>query len=131
MTYLNLNAGDEVGVARRTRYGLSSAAFGRVVKINGHGHIWVDTGKDLLVKFDKHGNSYKNTLGPSLIDAVRLRIEMAIEAKRKDRVRVAREMEEVLKSGWSYSGTWHPSQERIDALKNLVDEMEKLVDTAD
>jgi len=131
MTHLNLKVGDEVGVARRSRYGLASAAFGRVVKINGHGHIYVDTGKEVNELFDKRGNSYKNPYGPSLIDAVRLRIEMAIEAKRKDRARVAREMEETLKDGWSYSGTWHPSQERIDTLKNLVAEMEKLVDTAD
>ena len=131
MTHLNLKVGDEVGVARRSRYGLASAAFGRVVKINGHGHIWVDDAYGGIGKFDKQGNSYKNRYGPSLTDAGRLRIEMAIEAKRKDRVRVAREMEQALKEGWSYSGTWHPSQERIDTLKNLVAEMEKLVDTAD
>jgi hypothetical protein len=131
MTYLNLNVGDEVGVARRSRYGLASAAFGRVVKINGHGHIYVDTGKEVNQVFDKHGNSYRSEYGPSLIDALRLRIEMAVEAKRKDRARVARKMEETLKEGWSYSSTWHPSQQRIDTLKNLVAEMEALVDTVD
>jgi len=131
MTHLNLNVGDEVGVARRSRYGLASAAFGRVVKINGHGHIYVDTGKEVNQVFDKHGNSYHSEYGPSLVDALRLRIEMAVEAKRKDRARVARKMEETLKEGWSYSGTWHPSQQRIDTLKNLVAEMEALVDTVD
>ena len=126
MAYLNLNAGDEVGVARRTRYGLSSAAFGRVVKINGHGHIWVDTGKDLLVKFDKHGHSYKNLYGPSLVDAAQLRAELAHEAERKERARLARELEAELKSGWSYSGTFHATAERIAAMKNLLADLEKV-----
>jgi glycine/D-amino acid oxidase-like deaminating enzyme len=128
MTYLNLNAGDEVGIARRSRYGLASAAFGRVVKINGHGHIYVDLGKGDYVRFDKNGNAYKNSYGPSLVDADKLRKEIAQEERRKDRARVAREMEQALKDGWSHSGTWHPSQERIDTLKNLIAEMEKLVD---
>jgi len=79
MTYL-IKVGDEVGIAQHSRYGLTSAAFGRVVKINGHGHIWVDTGKDLYLKFDKHGNSYRNEYGPSLRDAQRLRSELAVEA---------------------------------------------------
>jgi len=37
-------------------------------------------------------------------------------------------MEQALKEGWSYSGTFHVSQERVDTLKNLLAEMEKLVD---
>ena len=128
MTYMNLNAGDEVGIARHNRYGFASATFGHVVKINGHGHIYVDTGKGDYVRFDKRGNAYKNNWGPSLVDAAKLREQLAAEQVRKDRSRVAREMEQALKDGWSYSGTWHPSQERIDTLKNLVAELENLVD---
>lgn len=128
MAYLNLNAGDEVGIARHGRYGFVSATFGHVVKINGHGHIYVDTGKGDYVRFDKRGNAYKNSYGPGLVDAAKLREQLTAEQVRKDRSRVAREMEQALKDGWSYSGTFHATAERIAAMKNLVAELENLVD---
>ena len=121
--------GEEVGIVRRNRTygGLSMACFGTVTKINGHGHIFVQSG-DIEYRFTKTGHAYQNEWGPRLTLAALLRAEMAHEAERKERARVARELEAELKAGWSYSGTFHASEERVAALKNLVSELEKLVD---
>lgn len=122
--------GETVGAVRRSRWGsVVSARFGTVTKINGHGHIHVDMGNETVV-FTRRGDAYKNEWGPSLIHAAQLRAQLDIEERRKEQVRVAREMEQTLKEGYAYSGRFFVSQERVDALKNLVAAMEKLVDTA-
>tara|TARA_B110000971_G_scaffold213628_1_gene244677 strand:+ start:54 stop:446 length:393 start_codon:yes stop_codon:yes gene_type:complete len=130
MTYLNLNAGDEVGIARRSHGSLMGAKFGIVVKINAYGHIYVDVGELVPLRFDKDGNAYKVSYGAGLVNAVALRDEIAFQEKRKAQARIVREMEQALKEGWSYQGTWYATQQRVDTLKNLVAEMEKMVDTA-
>jgi flagellar hook protein FlgE len=124
------SVGAEVGIVRRNRSygGLSMARFGTVTKINGHGHIFVQS-EDKEFVFTKRGAAYKDSYGPSLISAGRLSNELAREAERKERARVARELEAELKSGWSYSGTFHATAERIAAMKNLVAELENLVDS--
>ena len=122
--------GEEVGIIRRNRSysGLSMARFGTVSKINGHGHIYVQCGEHEL-RFTRRGDSYKSeNYGPHLCHADLLRVEIAREEQRKNRARLAREMEQTLKDGWSYSGTFHVSQERVDTLKNLLADLEKLVD---
>ena len=122
--------GEEVGIIRRNRSygGLSMARFGTVSKINGHGHIFVQSG-DQEFRFTRRGDAYKSeNYGPHLCHAAQLRAEMAREDLRKERARLAREMEQTLKDGWSYSGTFHVSQERVDTLKNLLADLEKLVD---
>ena len=121
--------GEEVGVVRRhSRDGtVLSSRFGTVTKINGHGHIFVQSG-DTEYRFTKTGDAYKDNWGPSLMHAAQLRAQIAADERRKEQVRIAREMEQTLKEGYSYSGRFFVSQERVDALKNLVAEMEKLVD---
>jgi hypothetical protein len=122
--------GEEVGIIRRNRSygGLSMARFGTVSKINGHGHIFVQSG-DKEYRFTRRGEEYKNwEYGPHLCHANQLRVEIAREEQRRNRARLAREMEQTLKDGWSYSGTFHVSQERVDTLKNLLADLEKLVD---
>lgn len=119
--------GTEVGVVRRGRSGgLMLAKFGTVTKINGHGHIFVKSG-DTEYRFTKTGNAYKDQWGPSLIHAAQLRTQMAADEQRKDRISAARDMESVLKGGWSYSGTFHVSQDRVDQLKALVAKLETLI----
>ena len=51
--------GQEVGygVWSSLSVGVRSAGFGKIIKINGHGHITVDNG----VVFDKHGNARPDT----------------------------------------------------------------------
>lgn len=120
--------GETVGAARRSRWGsIVSARFGTVTKINGHGHIYVDMGNETLV-FTRRGDSYKNQWGPNLMFAAQLRTELATEERRREQVRVAREMEQTLLKGYSHSGRFFTSAERVTALKNLVAEMEALVD---
>lgn len=123
-----VKVGEEVGIARRHRSGtLLSSKFGTVLKINGHGHIFVQSGDETLC-FNKRGDAYKNEYGPSLIHAAQLRSQLAADAHRREQVRVAREIEQILKDGYAYSGRFFASQERVDTLKNLVAQLEKLVD---
>ena len=121
--------GEEVGVVRynRTYGGIVFAKFGTVTKINGHGHIFVQS-EDKEYRFTQTGDAYKDQWGPSLIHAPQLRAQLAAEQRRKEQVRVAREMEQTLKEGYSYAGRFFVSEERVAALKNLVAEMEQLVD---
>jgi hypothetical protein len=126
-----ISVGEEVGIVRRhSGYGtLLTAMFATVTKINGHGHIFVqwDNGEKEM-RFTRTGDAYKNDHGPRLTHAASLRAEIARENQRKAKVRLAREMEQELKNGWSYSGTFHVNKERLDTLKNILAEMEKLVD---
>jgi flagellar hook protein FlgE len=125
-----IQVGDEVGIVRRSRtYGtLHTAKFGTVTKINGHGHIYVQVG-DQELRFTRNGYAYKDeNYGPNLIHAAQLRAEIEQEERRKKQARVAREIEQQMKNGWSYSGRFFVSQERINQLKDLVNELELLVD---
>ena len=86
MFAVKLNVGDEVGFGRNARFGLISTGFGRVTKINGHGHITLDTGK----VFDKHGKERGTNYGVNLIDADALRVSIAQadeQRERRDRIR--------------------------------------------
>ena len=121
-----MNIGQEIGIARSTRYGYMNIQYGHIVKINGYGHIYVDTGKGDYIKFDKNGKSYKNHYGPELVDADKLRAYEAAEAKRKKVNETVRSIEQTIKDGWSYSGTWHPSTDRIEALKAAISELEMM-----
>jgi hypothetical protein len=122
--------GEEVGIVRqhRTSGTLLTARFGTVTKVNGHGHIFVQS-DDCEFVFNKRGNAYKDDYGPNLMHAAKLRMIQASEERRKEQVRIARAMEQELKEGYSYSGRFFPTQERIAALKNLLAEMEKVVDS--
>ena len=122
--------GEEVGVVRQhSRDGtILNSRFGTVTKINGHGHIFVQCGEQEL-RFDRRGNAYKDRWGPILMNADKLRSYLESDARRKEQVRIARAMEQTLKDGYSYSGRFFPTQERIAALKNLLAEMEKVVDS--
>jgi hypothetical protein len=122
--------GETVGVVRQhSRDGtILNSHFGTVTKINGHGHIFVQDGSGEERLFDRRGDAYKDKWGPSLMDAAKLRNHLAADARRKEQVRIARAMEQELKEGYSYSGRFFPTQERIAQLKTLLAEMETLVD---
>jgi hypothetical protein len=120
--------GEEVGIVRQHRHGtILMSRFGTVTKINGHGHIFVQSG-DQEYRFTRRGNAYKDNYGPGLMHAAQLRSIQASETRRKEQVRIARAMEQELREGYSYSGRFFPTQERIAALKTLLAEMETLVD---
>ena len=126
----DIAVGEEVGVVRRNRNwgGILFSKFGTVTKINGHGHIYVQSG-DQEYRFTRRGYAYKDDYGPGLMHAAKLRMIQEGETRRKEQVRIARAMEQELKEGYSYSGTFHVSQERVDTLKNLLADLEKVVDS--
>ena len=120
--------GETVGIVRQHRHGtILMSRFGTVTKVNGHGHIFVQS-DDKEYRFTKTGDAYKDNYGPSLMQAAKLRMIQESETRRKEQVRVARAMEQELKEGYAYSGRFFPTAERIAALKTLLAEMEKLVD---
>ena len=123
------SVGETVGIVRQHRNSgtIRMSRFGTVTKINGHGHIFVQS-DDREFVFNRRGAAYKDDYGPNLMHAAQLRKIMESEARRKEQVRIAREMEQTLKEGYSYSGRFFPSPERIAQLKNLLAEMENLVD---
>ena len=127
-----ITVGEEVGIVRRNQSygGFIVARFGTVTKINGHGHIFVQWNNgEKEMRFTRRGSAYKDDyLGPHLVHAAQLRAELAADDRRKEQVRVARAMEQTLKEGYAYSGRFFASQELVAALKNLVAEMEQLVD---
>lgn len=124
--------GEEVGIARTSRSGtFLTARFGTVTKINGHGHIFVQSGEQEL-RFTRYGKTYKDEhgYGPSLIHAPKLRAQLANEERQKTQSQLARDIEKTIKDGFAYSGRFFPTQDRLAELKRLVGELEKLVDTA-
>jgi len=120
--------GEEVGIVRRNRSygGLLLAKFGTVTKINGHGHIVVQC-DDKEYRFTKRGDAYKDDYGPSLIHAASLRAEMARDNRRKAVNTVARELEQKVKDGWGYSGTFHATETMISELEALVAKLKESV----
>jgi flagellar hook protein FlgE len=124
------SVGAEVGIVRRNRSygGLSMARFGTVTKINGHGHIFVqwDNGEKEM-RFTRRGNAYKDDYGPHLCHAEQLRVEQAREEKRKTINTVARELEQKVKEGWGYSGTFHATDTIIEDLEALVAKLKENV----
>jgi hypothetical protein len=123
------SVGEEVGIVRQHRHGtILMSRFGTVTKINGHGHIYVQS-EDKEYRFTRRGYAYKDDYGPGLMHAAKLRMIQEGETRRKEQVRIARAMEQELKEGYSYSGRFFPTAERIAALKNLLAEMEKVVDS--
>ena len=132
MAYGNFEiaVGDEVGIARASRYGgFLSSRFGTVTKINGYGHIFVQSG-DQELRFTRRGNAYKDNFGPSLIDAAQLRAQLVEVERQKTQSQLAREIEQTIKGGFAYSGRFIPTQERLDQIKQLLGELEKTLDTA-
>lgn len=123
---MNFDIGKEIGLARGTRYGYTNIRFGHIVKINGYGHIYVDTGVGDLIRFDKCGRAYKDAYGPYLVDPDHLRRYMAEEKKRKEIADTVRQIETTIKGGWSYNGVWHTNADRIAALKTAVAELERI-----
>jgi flagellar hook protein FlgE len=124
------SVGAEVGIVRRNRSygGLSMARFGTVTKINGHGHIFVqwDNGEKEM-RFTRRGYAYKDDYGPHLCHAEQLRVEQAREEKRKTINTVARELEQKVKEGWGYSGTFHATDTIIEDLEALVAKLKENV----
>jgi len=120
--------GQKIGIARSTRYGLTSCAFGTVTKVNGHGHIFVDVPKLGERRFDKYGDSYKDEWGPSLINADDLRTYLTREKKQKEQRHAATALQKVIQDGFAGNGRYWNTAERLADIKLAVASLEELVD---
>ena len=112
-----IKVGDEIGVARSTRYGYQNASYQTVTKINGHGHIILDDGR----KFDKRGREYKGGgYGYVLVNTAQLRKSVADKAERDERKANVRRLIALLEGSFGYSGTVHLSDEERAEIQSLV-----------
>ena len=112
-----VKVGDEVGFGRYGRHSWLSTGFAKVTKINGHGHITLDTGK----VFDKHGNERGTSYGLSLTEAESLSNSIARETARRDQNHRVRALQQKVNDLFGYSGNAHVSPEVKAELLALVE----------
>ena len=113
--------GDMVGYFRVGYKGghMMDVGFGKVTKINGHGHIFLDTGKE----FDKHGAERGTKHGVCLVDAGHLRKRVADEQARQDKATLVRNLIQKLQGSFSYSGTVHIDGDAKQELLAMVNSL--------
>jgi len=122
--------GERVGIVRynRTYGGLQNSGYGTVTKINGHGHIYVKTDTGQERRFDRRGEAYKDSYGPMLISADKLAAQLAAQAVERNRNTIAQDIQSTLKGGFTYSGRFVASAERVAKLRELVAQLELVVE---
>ena len=111
-----VKVGDEVGFGRSARFGLISTGFGRVTKINGHGHITLDTGE----VFDKYGKERGTDYGVSLIDADTLRRQLAQKEEQRATTNKVKELQQKVADLFNYTGRAFVSPDDKAALLAMV-----------
>lgn len=113
--------GDMVGYCRFGGTGghMMGAGFGHVTKINGHGHIFLDTGK----VFDKHGDERGTKYGLHLVDAEHLRDRLTNEQARQNKAAMVRSLIQKLEGSFSYSGTVHIDGDTKQELLAMVNSL--------
>ena len=113
--------GDMVGYFRVDYKGghMMGVGFGKVTKINGHGHIFLDTGK----VFDKHGDERGTKYGVNLVNAEHLRDRVANEQARQNKAAMVRSLIQKLQGSFSYSGTVHIDSDAKQELLAMVNSL--------
>lgn len=124
------SVGETVGIMRQhsSTGKLLMSRFGTVTKINGHGHIFVESDNQEY-RFTRRGDAYNDKYGPTLIHEDLLRDRIKVEERHRAQAQTARAMQKVLDTGFSSAGRFFPTAELIACLKDLLSEMEELVDT--
>ena len=94
--------------------------YGKVTKINGHGHIILDNGKT----FDKHGDER----GPKyyklhLINAEKLRNRVAENQAQRNKATMVRDLIRRLEGSFSYAGTVHIDSDTKQELLAMVNSL--------
>ena len=124
----NYTVGDTVGFARFSRYGgIVNSGFGTVTKVNGFGHIFVTTNDGRELKFDKHGDSYKMSYGPSLIAPARLTEILERNENERQINRKARAIVEAVEKTRCGTGRMAMSNETLDEIEALVAQLRERV----
>ena len=105
--------GDEVGYGRHHQWGtLLQHGFSRVAKINHHGHIILENGRE----FDKHGQERKREYGGlRLFAADRLRAELQHIEERRARGRAASELKALIDGQRNGFGEQCPTSDEVRA----------------
>ena len=104
--------GDEVGYVRYGSWGstMMSQGISRIAKINHHGHILLENGK----QFDKHGNERKKEYGAvHLIDAQLLRDRIAEDVATRERGKAAQALIKLVEQQKDGHGRYHKTSEEI------------------
>lgn len=123
----NYEVGDVVGFARFHSFGsVLTHGFGTVSKINGHGHIFIET-KNGEKRFDKYGNSYKDNYGPSLIGAARLTEILETNENKRNISRASKEMIDVISNVRCGNGTFNITNEMLDELQTKIDKLREMI----
>ena len=85
--------GEEVGYGRYNWEALLGHGFSKVAKINRHGHIILENGRE----FDKHGHERKREYGGLILfTAERLRAELHSIEEKRARARAANELKALI-----------------------------------
>lgn len=121
--------GEKVGFARFGRFGgrAISSGFGTVTKVNGFGHIFVTTAGGRELRFDKYGDSYKDSYGPRLMCPARL--TGILEAEENERIinTKARGIIEAVEKTRCGNGRIAISTETLDEIEALVAQLRERV----
>jgi hypothetical protein len=99
---------------------MMGVGYGKVTKINGHGHIILDNGKT----FDKHGDER----GPKyyklhLINAEKLRNRVAENLAQGKKATMVRDLIRKLEGSFSYAGTVHIDSDTKQELLAMVNSL--------
>jgi len=99
---------------------MMGVGYGKVTKINGHGHIILDNGKT----FDKHGDER----GPKysklhLMNAEKLRNRVAENLAQGKKATMVRDLIRKLEGSFSYAGTVHIDSDTKQELLAMVNSL--------
>ena len=99
---------------------MMGVGYGKVTKINGHGHIILDNGKT----FDKHGDER----GPKysklhLMNAEKLRNRVAENLAQGKKATMVRDLIHKLEGSFSYAGTVHIDSDTKQELLAIVNSL--------
>lgn len=119
-----LKVGDQVGVGHYGNYGLSNPSVTTVTKINGHGHVTLDSGD----VFDKHGNSRKQ-YSRNILISVECVVEHQATQTRNAKIRLhVNELKTALEAQTNrYTGNFCASAAELDIMQAAIDELRKFV----
>jgi hypothetical protein len=99
---------------------MMGVGYGKITKINGHGHIILDNGKT----FDKHGDER----GPKyyklhLMNAEKLRNRVAENLAQGKKATMVRDLIRKLEGSFSYAGTVHIDSDTKQELLAMVNSL--------
>jgi len=99
---------------------MMGVGYGKITKINGHGHIILDNGKT----FDKHGDER----GPKyyklhLMNAEKLRNRVAENLAQGKKATMVRDLIRKLEGSFSYAGTVHIDSDTKQELLAIVNSL--------